>query len=191
MLEISSYCTLCHLPTTLQPFYPLNGCCKKNSPLAFFSILLSRDSIFLAHRTMFWYPFFKPRAGMLTFCCIYLDPIKIDYFRVRVYAWNFCTVFRRAPGLHPFCFMGHCKACCKKLLGSADRIKSSCISSINLPGIAELGNAGRDFLELHYFASLHHETFWGSSWVILLWVFGHMEWGMGMEGSWMGIFVVR
>jgi hypothetical protein len=38
MLEISSYCTLCHLPTTLQPFYPLNGCCKKNSPLAFFSI---------------------------------------------------------------------------------------------------------------------------------------------------------
>lgn len=159
-----------------------------------FSLLLdkiSRDSIFLVHRTMFWYPFFKPRAGMLTFCCIYLDPIKIDYFRVRVYAWNFFTVFRRAPGLHPFCFMGHCKACCKKLLGSADRIKSSCISSINLPGIAELGNAGRDFLELHYFASLHHETFWGSSWVILLWVFGHMEWGMGMEGSWMGIFVVR
>ncbi len=102
-----------------------------------FSLLLdklSRDSIFLVHRTMFWYPFFKPRAGMLTFCCIYLDPIKIDYFRVRVYAWNFCTVFRRAPGLHPFCFMGHCKACCKKLLGSADRIKSSCISSINLPG---------------------------------------------------------
>ncbi len=128
---------------------------------------------------------------MPTFCCIFLNPMGNGRVLGPDVAWKCSIPLEEAADLLLFCFMGHCKLDFQKILGLAQRIKSSCISSENSNGVVQVGNASADFQNLLCFASLRRETLRAPSWVMELLALGQMWWVVGTEGSWMGETMVQ